>query len=423
MFQKKVTIVIIACAQLLYFEAIQAMVCATSKPLPNMYMRECRLMELFSEGKSFFTKLYPNNPDPLCPTRARLPVDVQGEICKYVFDDIIPARIAHGDTDDTVSATLKRTDYPYGLKRRTIEEFLKRESSYDLNRMRLPYNITLLLEMILERNIDAIKILIGVGVDVNVKAANGMTPLSLAAKLGYHEIVQILLDAGLPIAAEKGNAKAVALLLRAGAHVNAKTPSGRFSGATPLLIAAEKGHAEVVRILIEASAETETTCNFGLTPLHIAAQNGHPHVVKRLLAAGAKMECTWLDTTPLLIAVMYGHPAVVERLLEAGADRRVADGDRSLMQIATDEANVGIQAQPFIEIISLLKQYEQAELAAVSAAETASLTTKREKRSARRAELEITPAKRSASTQNISDANSDTGETEYTEAPQSSYDN
>ena len=101
MFHKREKLVFIAFVQFVLVPAIQAMASVESKPklppLPSMCMRECRLMELFSEDNSFFTKLYPNNPNPLCPSRSRLPSEIKTEICKYVFDTITPARVAHGD--------------------------------------------------------------------------------------------------------------------------------------------------------------------------------------------------------------------------------------------------------------------------------------------------------------------------------------
>ncbi len=130
MFFRTVKLVLIAFIQLVPDGVLQAMANVTSKPaLPNVFMRKSRLMELFSESNSFFAKRYPNNPNPQCPIRARLPLDLQSEICKYVLESIIAARIAHGDWDDTVSATLKRNDIHFGLKMRIVEEFLKNEPS------------------------------------------------------------------------------------------------------------------------------------------------------------------------------------------------------------------------------------------------------------------------------------------------------
>ena len=55
-------------------------------------------------------------------------------------------------------------------------------------------------------------------------------------------------------------------------------------GATPILIAAQNGHTAVVRFLIEKGVEVKKTMKSGATPLFVAAQNGFLDIAEELVA-------------------------------------------------------------------------------------------------------------------------------------------
>ena len=131
--------------------------------LPSLYMTECRLMELFSQEQSFFTKVYPANPESTVPTS--LPYDLKKLICRYLFAHIRLARITHGETEDTLSFILKQKDLSFYEKLVSVKTFLALHPEYNLQMLRLPYDITILIDMILNRNADAVSILKAVGAD------------------------------------------------------------------------------------------------------------------------------------------------------------------------------------------------------------------------------------------------------------------
>jgi len=56
---------------------------------------------------------------------------------------------------------------------------------------------------------------------------------------------------------------------------------------TPLHIAARKGEAEDVAILVANGADVNQKGDIGNTPLHQAAMRGHVSVIKQLLSLGA----------------------------------------------------------------------------------------------------------------------------------------
>jgi hypothetical protein len=104
-------------------------------------------------------------------------------------------------------------------------------------------------------------------------------------------------------------------------------------GNTPLLLAANRGHAKVVLLLLEAGANTEAVTSVGNTPLLAAVLNGHARIASTLLSAGADVNRANNSTgvTPL-IAAASGEEALVTLLLEAKAEihARDASGKRAI---------------------------------------------------------------------------------------------
>ncbi|KAL2832515.1 ankyrin repeat-containing domain protein [Aspergillus cavernicola] len=151
-----------------------------------------------------------------------------------------------------------------------------------------------------------LRMLLAMGVDVNIKNEIGRTALSRAA------------EAGLPATVDT--------LLAAGAEIDFTDCLGR----TALSWAAAKGHACVMEVLLKAGADIESGMpkyRKGHTPLLLAAAGGHDEAVKVLLDHGARINQK--DThrrTPVMRAVINGHVDMVELLAERKADLRQVDG-------------------------------------------------------------------------------------------------
>ena len=118
-----------------------------------------------------------------------------------------------------------------------------------------------LIEAVLWGHNDVVKIFIDVGADIDTPY--GGTTLSIAAHLGYKEIVNTLLDAGAVI--DKAD----------------------YEGMTPLHKAVRYGHNGVVELLIERGALPDIPDVNGQTPLHMAVKNGKYHMIKLLTEGGA----------------------------------------------------------------------------------------------------------------------------------------
>lgn len=192
-------------------------------------------------------------------------------------------------------------------------------------------------------SVDAMRILIDRGADVNVQNAFGSTALMWSA--ADPAKVRLLLDHGaqVNIVAKSGrtalivaaftnpSVEVVRLLIGKGAKVDVMDQRH----VTPLNAATFGNDTATVRLLLDAGADLDTPDTFiGLTPLMNAAGNRNLEAVKLLLAKGAKVNAVskteglpkiqtgtveFGGWTPLLMASAFGPPEAVQTLLDAGA--------------------------------------------------------------------------------------------------------
>ena len=128
----------------------------------------------------------------------------------------------------------------------------------------------------------------------------------------------------LALAAARGHAGAVKLLLDARANVDARA---RTCGRSALHRAAEEGHTECVTILVERGADVLSTQHSGECALHSAAAGGHLEMVRTLLKSGAAVEQRDLGGVSALIAASEaGRLEVCKVLLAGKADVNDVDG-------------------------------------------------------------------------------------------------
>uniref|UniRef100_A0A914I8G2 K Homology domain-containing protein n=1 Tax=Globodera rostochiensis TaxID=31243 RepID=A0A914I8G2_GLORO len=138
------------------------------------------------------------------------------------------------------------------------------------------------------------RLLIQYGANVEHRAKTGLTPLMEAANGGYVDVGTILIqshadvntspvptsrDTALTIAADKGHAAFVGLLLRHEAQINARNKKG----CTAIWLACNNGHLDTVHVLVDYKADNEAQDNRKLTPLMVAFRKGHSKLVHFLL--------------------------------------------------------------------------------------------------------------------------------------------
>jgi len=118
--------------------------------------------------------------------------------------------------------------------------------------------------------IEAVRILVDAGADVDEQFDNGITALMLMSILRQTETVRVLLEAGADVNATNnadgetplifavygGSTETVSLLIESGADVSAiDAGTGNEDGRTALSYAKEKEHAEITEVLKQAGAK------------------------------------------------------------------------------------------------------------------------------------------------------------------------
>eukprot|EP00899_Mesostigma_viride_P017958 jgi/Mesvir1/26163/Mv06862-RA.1 len=217
----------------------------------------------------------------------------------------------------------------------------------------------------------------GVSVDSRTSASKGsMTPLMIAAKNGYNEVVKLLLYFGAQVAAYEPQSLRTALHYAAEhgkeaccrSILNARDmtlkPRRAGGGSSPRLqvVPPPPNVRQRVKecVIVDAWGGATRLMNArtiaGESPLHLAAAKGHADIVRLLLDAGARTSVVTDDppnaqmsfekhrvlplgrgNTPLHYAVAGGSSACVLMLLGAGADvfMRNADGNTSIDMAST----------------------------------------------------------------------------------------
>jgi ankyrin repeat protein len=155
------------------------------------------------------------------------------------------------------------------------------------------------------------------GTDAEETSIGGFTPLLFAAR--------------------HGDIDAARLLLAAGANVNDSAPDG----ASVLVVATHSGHGTLARHLLDLGANPNAA-TVGYTALHAAVLTGDLDLVETLLAHGARPDAQvtlatrvtrngqvlmlgehMLGATPFALAAKFAEAGIMRALAAAGADARL----------------------------------------------------------------------------------------------------
>jgi ankyrin repeat protein len=132
-------------------------------------------------------------------------------------------------------------------------------------------------------------------------------------------------------ASRSGRLDAVRLLIEAGADVNAIT----YQHETALMWAAAEGHSDIVKALLDARADANRKARVttieerkhadhptgGFTALMYAVRNGHDEAARALVKGGADPNLTNGDgATAMMIAIVNDRFDLARTLLDLGAD-------------------------------------------------------------------------------------------------------
>jgi ankyrin repeat protein len=139
-------------------------------------------------------------------------------------------------------------------------------------------------------NAPMLQFLLARGANVDLKAALDLKRFDLATQLLMEDPsrARFRFGTGLTLLhdlARDGGLEAMKLLLAHGADVNARTNWE----ATPLHVAAFNGHDAAVRFLLDHGAQVNAKDDRGNTPYAVATQNNHMRCAEILLAHGGSL--------------------------------------------------------------------------------------------------------------------------------------
>ncbi|XP_018122170.1 provisional ortholog of ankyrin repeat domain 52 L homeolog isoform X1 [Xenopus laevis] len=238
-----------------------------------------------------------------------------------------------------------------------------------------------------KRDVDAAKLLVEYGANVDCQNEEGQTPLHIVAWAGDEMMLKFLHQCKtnanitdkmertpLHVAAERGNTNVVEILTeKFRSNVLARTKDGNTlmhiasqcghpetalaflkrgvllhmpnkSGAVCLHAAAKRGHTAVVKALLQKGAHVDARTKDNYTALHIAAENCKPQVVQTLLGFGAQVQLKGgkAQETPLHVAArIKDGEKVAEMLIKSGADINVEqENGETAMHISAQHGNL-----------------------------------------------------------------------------------
>lgn len=209
---------------------------------------------------------------------------------------------------------------------------------------------TELLTAIRQGDLNAVRLLLTHGADVNAKDAKGASALLYSAIYGDLECVNLLLDKGAdPNASSDLGINAlmwaasdlgkVRTLLAHGANVNARSNYG----FTALSVAsASPGNLPTVLLLLSKGADVKAVDQDGVGALWLACARGDSQIVEELLRRGAdpNEKHLRLTETALMWASKMNRPASVQVLLKAGADVNQRSAIRAPAQSGQQEVGL-----------------------------------------------------------------------------------
>jgi ankyrin repeat protein len=227
-------------------------------------------------------------------------------------------------------------------KAAVVEQLLAKGANVDARGARKQ---TALMWAASQKHPDVVKVLLSHGADVSLRSEQWTQMMAVPPHgyLPYNRQIPAGGETALLFAARVGDVEAARLLVAAGADVN----DADAWGVSAVTLAAHSGFGDLVELLLEKGADP-SAMRAGFAPLHEAIMRRDAHIVRALLAHGADANAplqTWTPTrrssddwnfapelvgaTPFWLAARFTEPDVMRLLLTHGADPLVVHrGDR-----------------------------------------------------------------------------------------------
>lgn len=214
---------------------------------------------------------------------------------------------------------------------KAIKLLLNHGADYTLREMR--HRIPLFLATNWGHNLEAVKLLVEAGSDVNDRNVRGEWVLVSTLYYGKKEIIHYLMDRGATLPDDERTLQQVAYVT---ASNGMERPFGmavdklermkiKWWSHVPMQACARGGSLPIAKSLVAKGISFNKADIYGVAPIHIAAENGRLEMVKFLLAKGIDVNTpSRVGKTPYHYAREKGHKALVDFLIKKGASREVA---------------------------------------------------------------------------------------------------
>jgi ankyrin repeat protein len=171
---------------------------------------------------------------------------------------------------------------------------------------------------------------------------SGVSALLFAVYVGHPEIARLFLDRGaVPDVFDASATGEVGALERLLAGEPSRANAVAADGFTPLGLAAFFRQRDALRLLLARGADVNLASQNAqkVAPLHSAVAGGDEGIVADLLARGADIHVRQdLGFTPLHNAAAVGNETIIRLLLERGADPAArSDSGKTAEQIAREK--------------------------------------------------------------------------------------
>lgn len=162
----------------------------------------------------------------------------------------------------------------------------------------------------------------------------GVNLLGVAIKHRALNSFKYLLDAGLAVKEEYDLVRrsasecfeCLALLLERGSSPNSFIIDATMGNLTPLMKAVQEENIRAVEILLRYRADVNARNEHGWTALHYSTITNNPEIVKMLIGAGSDVNAiTDKSMTPLHNAIMFRKPEISWILMNTGAGLELVD--------------------------------------------------------------------------------------------------
>ena len=224
------------------------------------------------------------------------------------------------------------------------------------------YRELLLINMARNDNVNVIEDILESGIHLDCSLKDSTTAISLAAKVGHINVIELLLKHGSLINGIQGNIfplynaalgknlNVIDYLLSKGANIDqtelngvsslskatmkgnldvveflwskgAQIDSFDLDGTTPLIAAANLGYFEIVKFLYSKNANIDKVNNQGQSAIFAASAKGNNNIVEFLCTKNVNINIQTMEgATPLIIAAQQGKYDVVTTLTKANAN-------------------------------------------------------------------------------------------------------